>query len=463
MFTNALTGRPPGLRLKNGRPVPRIVPPRLGARVAAAYPKLESRLLAEVRAAQVGASTARSHEIAVTDTSLTRNADGSATGKIGFGDSQGGTKLEGSMSFTGRPTTGTMDIDIALAVTSPSGHRVTKGFTIRDLGGGTPTGKCPSADGKLQVAGRSGGGTHSEERFGSDGVHIGTIREGVSINSTEGAQATFDSSGRLQPYTFTLTTSLDYSRTVKGLAFISSQARVAATGTMTGTMDPATGQISGVSVSTKVRTPGFDSPEVEASYHRAVEDILRKDAARLREKLRESERQCGRYEVTFAIQSTANFATHSSSGTLNTTVTSTSQRFFVDGGMRQFAQGPVNYENLVFSSKLDTCSYEDPISLSETLTVKLDLTPQGLLGVTWETDGKGPSTTATVVCRDPGPPPTEARIPGQPGVSLIQPTPTTFELPLEGGQIAIGGGFQSGGDGWTHTGTITVKRIAASP
>ena len=32
------------------------------------------------------------------------------------------------------------------------------------------------------------------------------------------------------------------------------------------------------------------------------------------------------------------------------------------------------------------------------------------------------------------------------------------ELPVDGGQQPVAGGFTSGGDGWVHSGTITIAR-----
>ena len=60
--------------------------------------------------------------------------------------------------------------------------------------------------------------------------------------------------------------------------------------------------------------------------------------------------------------------------------------------------------------------------------------------------------TASVVCPD------APVIPGQPGPSLVNPLPTTFEMPVAGGQQAISGGVLSGGQGFAHSGTITIAR-----
>ena len=86
----------------------------------------------------------------------------------------------------------------------------------------------------------------------------------------------------------------------------------------------------------------------------------------------------------------------------------------------------------------------------------------GFLQVKWSAgDGSADAlvTTATVQC--PGDPDRPPPVPGQPGPRLLAPTPTEFGLVNAGGQRFIGGGFEEGGDGWTHDGTITVKRVTS--
>jgi hypothetical protein len=461
MIRDSLTGTPPGLRQRNGKALPRVIPPRLAAQAAAAYPKVESKLAADVRAAQAQKSVARSHEVTVTDTALTRNADGSMSGKIGMTVTGGGSTLDAAISLTGHPTTGTLDVGIDVSSTSASGDRVTKGLAFRDLLGDKSP-KCPSGRGEMQVTGGLDATVRSEERFGGRRVNLGTVRETTTPVVKSSARAGVGADGRLQPITFTVSASLDYSRTAQALAFLSSRTRVVATGTMTGTIDPTTGQISGARISSNVRSSGFDAQQAaaEASYRSAIEKMMGEEVGRLREKLLDAAKNCGeRYEVTLALQSTADFATHSSSGSLNATLTATRSTATSAGSAATFtASGPLSYEGLTFASKITDCSYASQLSVAATWTVTVEQTPTDRLKVTWQTGGNGPSATATVTCTDPGPPPTTFSTPGQPGVSLLQPTPTTFELPLDGGQQAIGGGFQSGGDGYTHTGTMTVTR-----
>lgn len=157
----------------------------------------------------------------------------------------------------------------------------------------------------------------------------------------------------------------------------------------------------------------------------------------------------GPFEVTLSAKTDATFATHAASGSLNATVRTTKSA-------QDEYRGSVTtqYENVTFVSKTD-CTYVDPLITSMNFETTVTVTPNDTLKVTWSA-GSGINTSASVLCPgDPQPPP----IPGQVGPQLITPTPTTFELPLVGGVQAVGGGFQSGGDGWIHTGTITVKKV----
>jgi hypothetical protein len=72
-------------------------------------------------------------------------------------------------------------------------------------------------------------------------------------------------------------------------------------------------------------------------------------------------------------------------------------------------------------------------------------------------DGTGGMATATIDCPPEGDPPYDPPpIAGQPGPALVGVAPTSFELPPEGGSQAIGGGIQSGGDGFFNSGVLTV-------
>ena len=112
------------------------------------------------------------------------------------------------------------------------------------------------------------------------------------------------------------------------------------------------------------------------------------------------------------------------------------------------------YQDVTWASKTD-CTYATEPAISGTIGFTLTITPGGLLHVVWTGSGQL-KALGTVTCPDdPNPP---AVIPGQPGPSLMLPTPQEFDLPVDGGQQTVGGGFTSGGDGWTHSGTIIIAR-----
>ncbi len=119
--------------------------------------------------------------------------------------------------------------------------------------------------------------------------------------------------------------------------------------------------------------------------------------------------------------------------------------------VRWTGSGPLAYTNVSFASKTE-CTYGSPVG-GGAWTVTLGVTPAGLLHVTW-LPSQDVMVTATMSC--PGSPP--ASVPGQPGPNAVGVTPVEFDLaPTEGTQT-IGGGVSAGGNGFFHSGTITVTR-----
>ena len=168
---------------------------------------------------------------------------------------------------------------------------------------------------------------------------------------------------------------------------------------------------------------------------------------------RAEEQKCGDYKVTLQVNGSGNFATHSTSGVLTTSVTATRPD---PKAAKWSGSAPSAWANVAFVSKTD-CPYHSPVS-NGTFTVELELTGAGALKVTWSTDAGGGMATGSVDCPPDGendPPP----IPGQPGPALIGIAPFTFELPAGGGTQVLSGGFTDGGDGWTNDGTLTVERL----
>lgn len=166
---------------------------------------------------------------------------------------------------------------------------------------------------------------------------------------------------------------------------------------------------------------------------------------------------CGdRYDVALTLRTDARFASHMASGTISAVLTATGTRSANGAPPARFdGTGPAAYENLSFIPS-NECALSNPVSNPGAWTVALEVTPAGRLRVTWDPEASGvPTGTATVTC--PGIPPVP--VPGFPGPSLVDPSPRTFEVPVAGGTQAIGGGVQSGSQGWTHAGSITLTRL----
>ena len=160
------------------------------------------------------------------------------------------------------------------------------------------------------------------------------------------------------------------------------------------------------------------------------------------------------YEVTLAVDGEGRFATHSATGTIASTLRARrnerGRNVWRDTGSLQWAA-------VAFSTKTE-CQYIDPVIPAVNWSVTILDAGDGNLQVTWTRDGND-STTASVDCPpggpdDPDPPP----IPGQPGPSLINTGPESFLVPYAGGQQAVTGVVEDGGDGFFNTGKITVTR-----
>lgn len=460
LVRQVFSGGPVPLRLKSGKPARPPLPKAVVNAVSKQYVTGEAQLITSLRAALARTSTARSHELGFTAGSVTKSADGtSATASIGFGGSAGGHVVSGNIEI-GAKVSGRMDVGFDVTVADPTGATKSTGFTARDILKRDQ--ECPTPDGRLNVAGGHDASSRSGETFGSKRVKLGTVREATTSTAKSSAQVQFGPDGKAKTFTFTVTASYDAARSAQALAFFSSRTRAVGTGTMTGTLDPATGRVSNATVTTTARTSGYEQGQAtaDAQVRALMETLLKDEAGRLLEKVRGAEKNCGGpYEVTLALKTDAQFATHTASGTLNATLTATKSTPGVFTG-----SVPVRYENLAFASTIG-CAYLNPLGNGATFDATITVGADGFLQVKWSAgDGSAGSlaTTATIQCpADPpnGPPPP---IPGQPGPQLIMPAPTEFALPNVGGERAIGGGFQGGSDGWTHTGTITVKRAPSS-
>ncbi len=452
-----LAGGATELRLRNGRLAKPPLPASVVNAVSRQYLEAEAQLVAALQNALARKTAARPHELGVTGGTVTTAPDGlSATATVGFGGDAGGHAVSGKLEFTGKAS-GRLDVGFDLTVADPSGATKTTGLTARDIMSRSQA--CPDATGKLPITRNGDATARTGETFGSKRVHLGTVREATTSTAKSRAQVTFGPDGKAKPFTFTTTVSYDSARTAQVLAFFSRRTRVVGTGTMTGTLDPATGKVTGATVTTTARATGFDTAQAAANAdaRALMERLLNEEVGRLLDDVRTAEKDCtGPFQVTLAAKTDAQFATHSASGSLNATLLATKN------AAGQFTGSvPIAYEGVTFASTIG-CAYHTILSPAATFDATITIGTDGFLTVKWNVgDGSAGSmaTSATVQCPpvfpDPPPPP----VPGQPGPQMILPAPIEFGLVGSGGERAIGGGFQDGGSGWTHTGTITVKRV----
>lgn len=160
---------------------------------------------------------------------------------------------------------------------------------------------------------------------------------------------------------------------------------------------------------------------------------------------------CG-YNVFVDITSIGNFGTHRAEGKLYFSLVA---RGVPNTPNRWKATSPALFSGLSFTSKIEPCVYNEIINTAGIFAIEIELLESGNIKVTWSSD---PKSTASVDC-PPGdgydPPP----IPGQPGPTLLEATPLTFELPGSGGLQAISGGVSDGAsDGFFHSGSLLISR-----
>lgn len=158
----------------------------------------------------------------------------------------------------------------------------------------------------------------------------------------------------------------------------------------------------------------------------------------------------GTYDINVNVATDASFATHAATGILDATLTATGPKVRFSPPQAFTATTTAGYSAVAWTSRTD-CGYASDATAPGTLRFDLAILPSGRLRVRWETP-VGIRALGTASC--PMAPP----IPGQPGPSLMLPSPLEFEMSADGGQQPIAGGFTSGGDGWVHSGAITIAR-----
>ncbi len=457
-----LTGGPIKLRQKNGRVVANVIRPKLAAAAVSAYNAAEAELTVAVRAAMGQTANARLHGAGDTSLIINRGTDGSVSGSITKTVATNGQTLTMNVGLTGHPDpaggNGTMDIEVGAGLDDGAGTTTARSFGIKDFKVKQRQ-TCPDTTGAVQVDERFEGGTTGSTTFGSTRVKLGTLREGVTVAVKATGHPQMGADGKFKPFVLTVTASSDYSRSVQGLAFLQSRTRAVSSGKLTGTINPATGLLTGATITTNVRTSGFEGSKAaaDAAFRPSIEKMLNDEAGRVLKSLKDIEANVQKgacndsYDISMVIFTNGSFATHSSSGTLNAGLTATAAK---SPAQVLTASTTAAYNDVTWASTTD-CTYASDPAIPGTISFTLSITPAGLLHVVWTGSGEL-KALGTATC--PAPPDPPAVIPGQVGPSLMLPTPQAFDLPISGGQQAVGGGFTDGGSGWTHSGTITVTR-----
>ncbi len=463
-FQRALAASPIKLQQKNGKVVAGVMRPKLAAATLAAFSVAEAELRAAIGAKALQSVNRTMQVAADSPPVVTRSPDGSVSGSLSRTVEAGGQSATMTIGLTGHPPAGaakdgTIDVEVGLAVDGGKGSVKSTAFRIKGIGF-APRQTCPDSKGFVTINDGFSGGTNNSETFGSSAVKLGTVREGIAVTGKVTGRAKIGSDGKFAPFPISVTATLDYSRSAQALAFLQSRQRAVASGTLTGTLNPATGQLSGASIASKVRTSGFDGPQaaVDAAFRTVIEKMLNDQAGSAMKILQKVEENVanglcdGSYAITVTIDTDAVFATNDATGTLRANVTATPT-----GGAKpaKVFDGAVeaSYSGVVFTSKTPGCSYANEPPGQGTLTFHLEATPADTIHVTWQAsntlDAKG-----TVTC--PGPP--QSVVPGQAGPSLVLPTPEAFDLPLDGGNQPIAGGFAAADGHWVHSGTISITR-----
>lgn len=158
------------------------------------------------------------------------------------------------------------------------------------------------------------------------------------------------------------------------------------------------------------------------------------------------------YEVTLDVHGDGRFATHDGSGTIHTVL----QARRSAGGEVWRATGPLQWTNLVFTSKTQDCPMTDPVAPLISWSVTIHVAGENQLQVTWTRDGND-AATASIDCYPTGPDePDPPPVAGQPGPALLNTAPESFVVPFTGGTQPLTGEVSDGGDGFFNTGTMKI-------
>lgn len=280
------------LPVRPGKKVVSAATPKAWRTTVAAVASGQLELQRRVRAARdaaprVASLVPRGGPSFVVNTNSPDRVSGTMTQTLAAGDGAKATlALDLGASLSAGGENPELNIGLQVTVERPGASTVTKGLRLQGLTGSTsPT--CPTATGDLRTKVRYGVTVVNGESFDTARVKLGRIREGYTVKVTTEAFGRLDRRARLQPVPFRSVVEVDYSRSVQGLAFFSTRTRVVATTTLSGTIDPASGQLGGATSSTTAR--GDASAAVRASFASAAEKTAREAVGQVLASLKAAE------------------------------------------------------------------------------------------------------------------------------------------------------------------------------
>ncbi len=211
-----------------------------------------------------------------------------------------------NLNLAPTPTPGTaaadasFDLDFSATALEQSGATKLVGMRFTNITGSRRP-NCPTATGKLALKTLGGGTMRNAETFGAARVHPGTVREATSVTFRATADGQMGADARLKPIPFSATVGLDYSRSAAELTIFGSRSREADTVTITGTIDPVSGQISGGTVTSNIKASGFTGASdaaAAASFKPILVTMANDYAGRVLKSLKQAEARARNGECT---------------------------------------------------------------------------------------------------------------------------------------------------------------------
>lgn len=287
-FVRDALSRPTSVTRKRDkrRVVLRPAPAALTRLATAKTAELEAAARVAVQAALTAKTNARARTHGAPGVTITNNANGSVTGSATESFSSGGNTASITLEVTGRIADGAVAIDFGVGVTTQSaeGLITTVGVTAKDFTSSS-TASCPTADGAIRLDDKWDVTVRKSDTARQGNTTLGTVRTGGASKGKVTATARMSPDAKLTPFPFAITQTLDVAVSTQILGFVSTQTRTVATGSLSGTIDPSSGQIAGGAAKVNVV---FTGPGDAASVVRAkvsarieMEKSLRETAGRL--------------------------------------------------------------------------------------------------------------------------------------------------------------------------------------